>query len=338
MEEFMNIDVVVAPESRHKRRIAAALAMISGSQRYYRLALREDSILSITGSDEVNAASLSAEWTRRYGEHVKAVLITEAALDDNWFSHEYRDSAVLSIAEWEEHYAPPSLRAYLMYQLAQAMIHFAADMSEEMALNMVHEPAVGCIYDMAIHKPDIKYGMVAGNVCASCVAKLRALATPQDAIDALASVLEIVRNEALGMPVALNPDEIFVVMRFTSNDENDNAWKYGIKPGGERCGLRVVRADNQVQSGQLLDKIQRHIARSRLVLAKVDEDNLNVFFELGLAMGMKKDVLLISEDALVLKLPSDLRNWECLTYPKGNYEVLAERVASFLATTYGLTA
>ena len=223
-----------------------------------------------------------------------------------------------------------------MYQLAQALIHFAADMSEEMALNMVHQPAVGCVYDMAVHKPDIKYGMVAGNLCASCVARLKALGTSQDAIDALVGILDIVRSEALGMPVSLNPDEVFVVMRFTANDENDNAWRYGIKVGGERCGVKVLRADNRVESGQLLDKIQRHITRSRLVIAKVDQDNLNVYFELGLAMGMKKDVLLVSDDSLVLKLPSDLRNWECLTYSQGNYEQLAQRIAGFLSGTYGL--
>lgn len=206
-----------------------------------------------------------------------------------------------------------------------------------MALNIVHQPAVGCVYDMAVHKPDIKYGMVAGNLCASCVARLKALGTTQDAIDALVNVLEIVRSEALGLPVSLNPDEAFVVMRFTSNDENDNAWKYGIKVGGERCGVRVLRADNQVESGQLLEKIQRHLTRSRIVIAKVDQDNLNVYFELGLAMGMRKDVLLVSESSLVLKLPSDLRNWECLTDSTGNYQELAERVAHFFANTYGLT-
>ena len=52
--------------------------------------------------------------------------------------------------------APPSLRAYVMYQVAQALIHFSADMSEEIALNMVHEPPVGCVYDMAIEKHNIK--------------------------------------------------------------------------------------------------------------------------------------------------------------------------------------
>jgi hypothetical protein len=210
-------------------------------------------------------------------------------------------------------------------------------MSEEMALNMVHEPAVGCIYDMSVHKPDIKYGMIAGNVCPSCIARLKALGTRPEAIDALVNMLDLVRSEALAIPVLLNPEEAFVVMRFSANDENDNAWKYGIRVGAERCGLTVVRADNRVESGQLLEKIQRHIARSRLVIVKVDQGNLNVYFELGLAMGMRKDVVLISEDSLVLSLPSDLRNWECLTYPKGNYNSLATGLATFLESNYGLS-
>ena len=101
-------------------------------------------------------------------------------------------------------------------------------------------------------------------------------------------------------------------MRFTHNDENDNAWKYGIKAGLEAAGFNPVRADDQVESRQILEKISKQLNKSRLVIAKVDENNLNVYFELGLAMGLDKDVLLVSESSLVLNLPSDLRNWECL--------------------------
>ncbi len=54
-------------------------------------------------------------------------------------------------------------------------------------------------------------------------------------------------------------------------------------------------------------------------------------------MGLEKDVLLISESTLVLNLPADLRNWECLTYDKGNYDQLADRVQNFLCDNYGLS-
>lgn len=44
----------------------------------------------------------------------------------------------------------------------------------------------------------------------------------------------------------------------------------------------------------------------------------------------------MSEDTLVINLPSDLKNWECLTYEKGNYEQLEKRVQEFLVNTYGV--
>jgi hypothetical protein len=329
----MQIRLIIAPSSPHLSRINAAVSLINGCQRYYRLELSQDSALGHGGP--IRPAEFCTAW-RSVNDGPASILVTEAPLVDNWFSHEYRDCSIITIGDWEQVYAPPSLRSYLIYEIAQSLIHFAADMSEEMAMNMVHEPAVGCIYDMTINKPDIKYGMIAGNICANCVARLRALGIKADAIDALLRILDVVRSEALGIPVVLDPDEVFVVMRFSSNDENDNAWRYGIKSGVEQCGLKVARADSRIESGQILNKVQNHIARSRLVIAKVDHDNLNVFFELGLAMGMKKDVLLISESTLVLSLPSDLRNWECLTYDKGNYPELAERLTQYLASAYGL--
>ncbi len=86
--------------------------------------------------------------------------------------------------------------------------------------------------------------------------------------------------------------------------------------------IKCIRADNQISSGQLLEKIEKSIERSRFDIIKVDSNNLNVYFELRLAMGMNKDVLLISEKDLILNLPTDLKNWECLTYSHGNYKEL----------------
>ncbi len=88
------------------------------------------------------------------------------------------------------------------------------------------------------------------------------------------------------------------------------------------------------KQGQLLEKIEKNIEKSRLVIIKVDSNNLNVYFELGLAMGLNKDVLLVSEKDLVLHLPSDLRNWECLTYSKGNYDELKNKVIKFYTDNY----
>ena len=123
-------------------------------------------------------------------------------------------------------------------------------------------------------------------------------------------------------------------MRFSTNDENDNAYKYGIECALERLGIDCIRADNGIPTGQLLENIEQCIERSRFVIAKVDSNNLNVYFELGLAMGQRKDVLLISEESLVLRLPADLRNWKCLTYTKGNYEELRDNIVAYFRENY----
>lgn len=54
-------------------------------------------------------------------------------------------------------------------------------------------------------------------------------------------------------------------------------------------------------------------------------------------MGLNKDILLISENDWVLNLPSNLRNIECLTYPKGNYETLKEKIIRYYVDNYHYT-
>lgn len=328
----MNVKIFASKKCVHFPRVKSVVSLINGVQRFFHLTLDEDERLSSNGS-KVNPKQICESFESEWQDH-NFILITEIPFDDNWFSHEYRKSGIITVSDWESIYAPPSVKAYLIYQIAQALINFSADMSEEMVLNMVHEPARGCIFDMASHKPDIKYGMISGNLCPSCSGQLRELGTYEEAISSVERILYLVRAEAIGKPIVLDPSAIFVVMRFSQNDENDNAWKYGIKLGAEKCGFTVHRADDHVESGQILKKIYRHIQKSRLVIAKVDEQNLNVYFELGLAMGLDKDVLLVSEDSLIINLPSDLRNWECLSYQQGDYEQLANRIQEFLVHTY----
>lgn len=52
------------------------------------------------------------------------------------------------------------------------------------------------------------------------------------------------------------------------------------------------------------------------------------------SMGWDKDVLLVSEKDLVLQLPSDLRNWECLTYTKGDYDELMNKIEQYYRSKY----
>lgn len=262
------------------------------------------------------------------------IYITEKPFIDSWFSHESHNVAVISTDGWEERFAPPSLKAYLVYQIAQISLVYVGDLSENMELRLLHDEAEGCMFDFCQVKKDIRFGMTSGVICPKCKATLTRFGIDDAPIDAAERMLNFVRSEAIGKPILFDENRAFIVMRFSSHDENDHAYKYGIIPALSDLGITSYRADNTINSGQLLKKIWQYIERSRFVIAKVDVQNLNVYFELGLAMGLDRDVLLIAEDGLVMDLPSDLRNWECLTYPKGNYDVLKQKIIQYYCDNF----
>jgi len=329
------IFVILDQGSNHTSRAKEAVNHLNASQRYFFLRLQEEPI-AIHPAGAAIQGDTAAEQIATKLPGRKVICITDRPFVDNWFSHEYRHCAVITTSDWEQVFAPPSLRAYLIYQCAQALIPIEADLTEEMLLQLVHDPPIGCCHDLNRNKHDIKYGMVSGNMCFRCEGSLRQFGVDPAALDAVRRILAAVRDEAVGRPRIVDPLSAFVVMRFSEHDENANAYRYGLLPGLMDVGLTPHRGDDTVHSAQILDKVLRYLERSRFVVAKVDVQNLNVYFELGLAMGLDKDVLLVSESSLIMTLPSDLRNWECVTHEKGNYEQLRTRVSEFFESTYYL--
>jgi hypothetical protein len=318
-------------DNSRKNQITKAISIINGLQNYYFL------LLELSDNDVVNETCVdwdvfSKLYSIKNDEYV--IFITEKPFVDNWFSHEEYQFSVITMHDWEKLFAPPSLKAYLVYQIAQAVISFEGDLSEKMEMRMVHDYAEGCIFDLCMDKTDIHLGMIAGNICPKCRGNLLRYGISEKAIYSVERMLSYVRSEAIGKPIVFDEDAAFIVMRFSQNDENDHAFLYGIRPALEKLKIKCIRADNQITSGQLLEKIKKNIEKSRFVIIKVDSNNLNVYFELGLAMGLNKDVLLISQEDLVLHLPTDLRNWECLTYSEGNYDQLKNKVIKFFADQY----
>lgn len=318
-------------DNSRKNQIIKAISIINGLQNYYFFML-ESSDNDVVNETCVDWDVFSKLYSIKNDEYV--IFITEKPFVDNWFSHEEYQFSVITMHDWEKLFAPPSLKAYLVYQIAQAVISFEGDLSEKMEMRMVHDYAEGCIFDLCMDKTDIHLGMIAGNICPKCRGNLLRYGISEKAIYSVERMLSYVRSEAIGKPIVFDEDAAFIVMRFSQNDENDHAFLYGIRPALEKLKIKCIRADNQITSGQLLEKIKKNIEKSRFVIIKVDSNNLNVYFELGLAMGLSKDVLLISQEDLVLHLPTDLRNWECLTYSEGNYDQLKNKVIKFFADQY----
>lgn len=327
----MEIQLIYNTNHPNSAQIEKTCGILNTVQRYFYFKTIHDDGITLNGSE----CDAEAFLNNHFQPDKYKIFITNKQFRDNWFSHEGRTCSIITTNNWEELYSPPSVTAYIMYQCAQSALGFAAELSENTVMNFIHYKPEGCMFDLCIDKKEIKLGMISGVICPICRATLLKYGTDELAIVASEQILSYVRSQVIGKPLLIE-NKAFVVMRFSENDENDHAYKYGIKPAFLDLNINESRADSKYESRPLLEKIKKNIEICRFIVAKVDQNNLNVFFELGLAMGLSKDVLLISEESLVIDLPTDLKNWECLTYPKGNYEELRKRIKDYYKASYHL--
>ena len=82
---------------------------------------------------------------------------------------------------------------------------------------------------------------------------------------------------------------------------------------------RLFRADKWTYSGDFVCKICKAIQESCVVVADITGGNPNVFFELGLAVGLGKPTILINDETSAGgRIPSDLLAWEYVPYDGRN--------------------
>lgn len=85
-----------------------------------------------------------------------------------------------------------------------------------------------------------------------------------------------------------------------------------IRPAVEAAGLRCERADEIRGASVITWDIWERINRSRLLVAELTDRNSNVFYELGLAHALSKDVILLTQ--AIDFVPFDLKALRCLVY------------------------
>jgi hypothetical protein len=77
--------------------------------------------------------------------------------------------------------------------------------------------------------------------------------------------------------------------------------------------LRVIRADEQVLTKPLLDKITDMIKEAEVIVADCSDLRPNVLYELGIAHALNKKVILLSHGNPD-QAPSDIRHFEFIFY------------------------
>ena len=89
-------------------------------------------------------------------------------------------------------------------------------------------------------------------------------------------------------------------------------YKDNIIPIAKSCNLNPLRADDIFTSSSIIEDIWEHFNRAKLIISDVSEKNPNVFYELGIAHTIGKDVIIITQNED--DIPFDLRHIRYFLY------------------------
>lgn len=110
--------------------------------------------------------------------------------------------------------------------------------------------------------------------------------------------------------IKIDPKLCFVIMPFS--DKLDPIYESIIKPVLKELKYNSLRADEIFTSKPIIDDIWQNIKKSKFLIADLTDRNPNVFYELGLAHALSKDVILLTQD--LKDIPFDLRHYRIIVY------------------------
>ena len=103
--------------------------------------------------------------------------------------------------------------------------------------------------------------------------------------------------------------DVFVVMPFA---KAFNATYQAIRAAADDLGMTVVRGDEYKTAHAVISDIWSAILHAKVIVADTTGLNANVFYEIGMAHTLGKQVVLLSQD--VKKLPFDLQHLRAINY------------------------
>ena len=132
------------------------------------------------------------------------------------------------------------------------------------------------------------------------------------------------RPEAVPVPATvsqahpLKENGCFIIISFSVESLNI-VYEDFIRPVlVDRCHLQPERGDDVFGSNVVMDDIAESIRRANLIIADLTGRNANVFYEVGIAHALNKQVLLMTQS--IEDVPFDLRHRRALVYeysPRG---------------------
>lgn len=104
---------------------------------------------------------------------------------------------------------------------------------------------------------------------------------------------------------------VFVAMPFGGTHSTE-VYEDAIRPAVEGCGLRCKRADEIFDTDVIIESIENDIRDCLLVIADLTGRNPNVFYEVGCARSLDKEVILLTQQSD--DVPFDLQHRRYIRY------------------------
>lgn len=100
-------------------------------------------------------------------------------------------------------------------------------------------------------------------------------------------------------------------------------------PAIEAAGLHPYRVDRDPSVSIPIQEIEKGIRDSILCFADITTDNPNVWFELGFALAIPREVVLVCSDERATKYPFDIQHRSIISYKTGapqDFEELKQKI------------
>lgn len=129
---------------------------------------------------------------------------------------------------------------------------------------------------------------------------------------------------------AYGPNLIAVMMPFTDDPSIDPVYS-ALVEGSKRAGKKCKRVDEILTPTDITEDIFKLIASSSSVIADITGLNSNVMFEMGYAIGMGKQTVLICQGDIP-QLPFDVSHRRVFSYKrdKDGLAILSDRIFKIL--------
>ena len=106
--------------------------------------------------------------------------------------------------------------------------------------------------------------------------------------------------------------KVFVIMPFS--EPFDTLYRDVILPVATSLDFDVVRVDEIVGPGIIVEDIQRQIEGAHAVVAEISTHNPNVFYDLGYAHALRKEAILLVRRQEGQQMPFDIRGYRAIFY------------------------